>query len=153
VCSFDGTPTTALASATYTWKFGDGSTANGKVVSHTYAVSGTYNVTLTVTDANGTNAKVRSIVVAAVGNHAPAASFTWNCATGVTNQCMLSGSASTDDVGVVSYTWNWGNGRTESHVGSSAKNTWASSGTYNVTLTVTDGSGLTNSLTKSVIVK
>ena len=151
-CSFDGTTTTALTSATYAWNFGDGSTGSGKLVNHTYATSGTYNATLTVTDANGTNAKVSSIVVVAAVNRAPVASFTWNCATGVPNQCALSGSASTDDVAIVSYTWDWGNGRSESHVGSSAKNTWASSGTYNVTLKVTDGSGLTNSLTKAIVI-
>ena len=39
--------------ASYTWTFGDGSTAQGKVLSHTYTKGGTYDVTLTVTTASG----------------------------------------------------------------------------------------------------
>ena len=34
----------------YAWDFGDGGTASGAMVSHTYAVAGSYLVTLTVTD-------------------------------------------------------------------------------------------------------
>jgi hypothetical protein len=34
----------------YTWNFGDGHTASGKTVSHTFAKAGTFKVTLTVTD-------------------------------------------------------------------------------------------------------
>jgi PKD repeat protein len=40
---------------TYSWDFGDGQTANtaSKTLSHNYSVAGTYNVSLTVTDAYG----------------------------------------------------------------------------------------------------
>ena len=37
----------------YTWDFGDGKTASGKAVSHTYAAGGAYTVTLTLRDAAG----------------------------------------------------------------------------------------------------
>ena len=37
----------------YLWNFGDGSTAHGAVVSHTYHVNGTYTVELWVTDDDG----------------------------------------------------------------------------------------------------
>jgi len=50
----------------------------------------------------------------------------------------------------VSYKWTWGDGRSESHVGATAKKTYAVAGTYSVMLTVTDGSGQVNSVTKSV---
>jgi PKD repeat protein len=39
---------------TYNWNFGDGSTANGDTVVHVYEQEGTYTVTLTVTDSEGT---------------------------------------------------------------------------------------------------
>jgi PGF-CTERM protein len=37
----------------YTWDFGDGATATGKVVTHAYPEAGNYNVTLNVTDYYG----------------------------------------------------------------------------------------------------
>ncbi|RLC79204.1 MAG: hypothetical protein DRJ03_23935 [Chloroflexi bacterium] len=37
----------------YEWDFGDGSTANGSVVTHAYKKSGTFTVTLTLTDDDG----------------------------------------------------------------------------------------------------
>ncbi|MEP5759549.1 MAG: PKD domain-containing protein, partial [Litoreibacter sp.] len=41
------------ANATFIWDFGDGTTAEGVVVTHTYAQPGDYEVTLTVTHADG----------------------------------------------------------------------------------------------------
>jgi immune inhibitor A len=46
----DSTPREQL---TYAWDFGDGTTATGSSVRHKFAVAGTYNVKLTVTDADG----------------------------------------------------------------------------------------------------
>ena len=58
VCYGEPTVFTGHASganvANYDWDFGDGSDANGQNVNHTYAESGTYPVTLTVTAADGT---------------------------------------------------------------------------------------------------
>jgi len=41
------------ATSTFTWSFGDGTTATGQTVTHTYANEGGYNVDLSVTDVNG----------------------------------------------------------------------------------------------------
>ena len=63
-CSFDGSgsvdPDGSIT--TYVWDFGDGSRASGKTVSHVYAKSGSYTVTLTVTDNSGATATVSSAV-------------------------------------------------------------------------------------------
>lgn len=50
--------------ASYAWDFGDGSAAgDGKVVQHTFAVAGTYQVKLTVTDRKGQKGVVTRAVV------------------------------------------------------------------------------------------
>jgi hypothetical protein len=47
----------------YRWEFGDGSTSTSEAPSHTYGAAGTYNVTLTVTYADGAKAS-KTIAVA-----------------------------------------------------------------------------------------
>lgn len=42
----------------WSWSFGDGDTAKGEVVTHTYERAGTYTVKLTVTDSAGREASV-----------------------------------------------------------------------------------------------
>lgn len=57
--TFDGTGTLINANpegataVKYEWDFGDGETANGAEVTHTYTRTGTFKVTLTVTDSAG----------------------------------------------------------------------------------------------------
>lgn len=48
--TFDGSSSKGSSTITYSWDFGDGATANGKVVSHTYTKASTYTVKLTVKD-------------------------------------------------------------------------------------------------------
>ena len=68
--SFDGSASTDPdgSISQYSWALGDGATATGATVGHTYASSGTYRVTLTVTDARGATAtSSRAVAVAASG--------------------------------------------------------------------------------------
>jgi len=54
-CDFDGAASndTDGTIVSYQWNFGDGNSANGNSVSHTFAAAGDYTVTLTVTDNDG----------------------------------------------------------------------------------------------------
>ncbi|WP_448549873.1 PKD domain-containing protein [Thalassotalea fusca] len=66
VCSFDGSSSqdTDGTITSYQWNFGDGSSSTGINANHSYAASGTYNVSLTVTDNEGaTNVDSQSISV------------------------------------------------------------------------------------------
>ncbi|PSG96978.1 peptidase S8/S53 subtilisin kexin sedolisin [Thermoplasmatales archaeon SW_10_69_26] len=55
-CTFDASNATDADGnlTSYDWDLGDGTTATGEVVDHSYEAEGTYTVTLTVTDDEGT---------------------------------------------------------------------------------------------------
>jgi len=78
-------------------------------------------------------------------NNPPTASFTWNCTD---LACSFNASSSTDDNGIASYAWTFGDGATGSGVTTS--HTYASGGTRTVTLTVTDDGGLSDQDGQSV---
>jgi PKD repeat protein len=86
-------------------------------------------------------------MVAPPTNQPPVARFTRSC-NSTTRTCTFTGTNSTDDVGIVSYAWTFGDGT--SGTGATVSHTYAQGGTYQVTLTVTDGGGLTNALTKTL---
>ena len=160
-CTFDSSPSTNNGApiTERTWRFSDGQIAFNVVApTITFAQAGTYSVTLEIfgTNFNTEHAVLTQQVTVSAPppqNQPPTAAFTYTC-TGQTNphQCAFNASSSTDDHGIVSYTWQWGNGRSETHAGATARNTWAASGIYNVTLTVKDAGGLTNSTSQQVVV-
>jgi serine protease len=76
----------------------------------------------------------------------PVASFTYSC-NGLT--CTFQ-STSTDDHGIKSYEWDFGDGKSGS--GSKVDHTYASGGTFTVRLTVTDTANQKDTETKSVTV-
>jgi serine protease len=64
-CNFNASSSTDNAAITaYAWNFGDGKTASGAIVAHTFGAAGTYNVVLTVTDtAAQTDTETKSVSV------------------------------------------------------------------------------------------
>jgi subtilisin family serine protease len=80
-------------------------------------------------------------------NQAPVASFTYTC---INLACSFSAAGSSDaDGSIVSYGWAYGDGATGTGV--SAARTYASGGTYSVTLTVQDDDGATTSTSANVV--
>ena len=70
----------------YSWDFGDGSSGSGMTASHSYAVDGSYLVSLTVTDNSAATGKsTQTVVVPAADPNAPLAtdSFTRTLAAGL----------------------------------------------------------------------
>jgi PKD repeat protein len=119
----------------WSWDFGDGGSATESDPSHTYAAAGTYTVQLTVTDnGGGMDSTSRQVTVSAGGgNAAPVAAFTYSCNG---RDCSFDSSPSSDDVGIASYAWDFGDGASSS--AANPAHTYAANGTYAVTLVVMD---------------
>ncbi|NAS25877.1 PKD domain-containing protein [Herbidospora sp. NEAU-GS84] len=81
------------------------------------------------------------------GNQPPTASFTHSCTA---LSCAFTDGSTDSDGTVVSRGWNFGNGQTSTATNPAV--TYASAGTYAVSLTVTDNGGATNTTTKNVTV-
>jgi PKD repeat protein len=129
------------AIVSYLWDFGDGSSASGPMVTHTYAGGGQYTVTLTVND----NAGGRSIFSNAVSIAFPKPPVPIPVASPMSGTAPLtvsiSGQQSYDPDGSIAlYAWNFGDGA--SGQGPRTSHTYRASGTYSVTLTVTDSQGI-----------
>jgi hypothetical protein len=77
----------------------------------------------------------------------PTASLSFTCSA---LACNFNGSGSTDDHGIVSYAWSFGDAATGSGV--TASHSYSATGSYSVTLTVTDTDGLTSSVSQRVTV-
>lgn len=85
-------------------------------------------------------------------NAAPSASFSVSCQKG---SCSFDGSASNDDAGISSYRWNFGDGTSSAVASPYASHNYTQKGNYSVTvtLTVSDASGLTGTVAKTVQIK
>lgn len=141
--SFDASgssdPDAGVTIVSYSWNFGDGTTAIGQTSSHIYTQFGSYTVTLTVTNSLGLSTSSERQVT--VTDELPTASFvvtSANPARGV--PVRFDASASSDPDGTISsYVWSFGDGAGGS--GATPRHTYSRKGTYTVTLTVTDSSG------------
>ena len=143
-----------LSGASLVWTSSrDGQIGTGTSFTKTTLTAGTHTITLTAKDAQGaTGTATRTITIVAPTNQPPTASFTWSCGKGNSRQCSFDASGSTDDTGIATYAWSWGDGTSDTKTAATAKHQWSEKGTFNVTLTVTDRGGLTASVTKAVVV-
>ena len=131
----------SAAIVSYAWTFGDGGSGSGRTVSHTFGDAGNFNVTLTVTNDRGLTASTTQSVTVA-GGALPSAAFTFSPTQPRINESVFfNGAASTAGAGhsITSYRWDFGDGSTGTGV--STSHTYAVSGNYTVSLTVTDEAG------------
>ncbi|SFR48377.1 PKD repeat-containing protein [Robiginitalea myxolifaciens] len=140
----------------YYWDFGTNDPSSAKNPSRTFTEAGEYSVTLTVTDAEGlTSTDNLTITVtgsSSTNNQSPVARISANPTSGPAPLTVsFDATASTDDSGIVSYSWDFGN--TETGNGQTTQNTFNTPGTYTTTLTVTDDQGVTGTATISITVE
>lgn len=144
--TFDGAATTHADGSieSFTWDFGDENSATGEQVTHTFATSGSYTVSLTVTDTAGfTDTSTATVEVA---NQAPVA------VTSVSPDDAEPGETLTFDARdsfdpdgfLTSFEWDFGDG--ESATGDVVTHSYETAGTYTATLTVTDDEGGTDTV-------
>jgi PKD repeat protein len=125
---------------TYAWNFGDNGTGTGVNPTHTYATSGTYTVSLTVT--NTSNLSATATNKATIASDVPTANAGGPYTGTVGIAVSFNGSGSSDPQGeTLTYVWSFG----ESGMGTgvSPTYTFATPGTYTITLAVTNTSKLT----------
>lgn len=120
----------------YMWNFGDGNSAEGSCVSHTYEKAGTYKATLVVNDGTNAACNMDSASINVILSKAPQANAGNDVKECVGGTIRFDGSASVVD-GPADYTWDFGDGT--SAKGVSATHNYAKGGKYYATLTVDNG--------------
>lgn len=138
---------------TYAWDFGDGAMSEGMSPSHVYEGEGTFTVSLTVNDGLLDSPIATTTVEIAIplANRAPTADAggPYTATTGLA--LRLDGSASSDPDGdVLTYAWDFGDG--SSGDGATPTHTYATAGSYTVSLVVSDAEFPSEAATATVAV-
>lgn len=151
IAEFSGSPTTITvgqavtftdlssnAPITWSWNFGDGNGSNQQNPTHTYSTAGTYPVSLTVSNPAGSDTETKSAYI--LVNAAPtglAADFTASPVSGPPGTTVTFTDTTTGGT-PTTWAWDFGNGQTATTQGPHTI-TYNQSGSYDVTLTVGDG--------------
>ena len=149
-CTFDGTGSADSDGAvqSYEWTFGDGDEAGSATPQKDFLATGTYDVTLTVTDDGGLSNSVTHQVSVIKPNVPPTAAFTTTCEY---LDCDFDGTTSSDSDGTVDdYAWDFGDG--ETGTGSTPNHVYENPGTYTTTLVVTDNEAATDDASSTQVV-
>jgi PKD repeat protein len=130
----------------WSWTFGDGGTSTAQNPLHQYTVAGTYTVSLTVTNSNGTNTLTKTDYITV--RPWVTASFTTDKSSG--NYPLTVAFTDTSTGSPVPSSWEWNFGDSPSNVTmQSPSHTFTSAGIYTVMLTV--GNGVNTSTTTTII--
>jgi len=150
--------TASMPINSFTWDFGDNSTAVGQLVTHMYTSSGNYSVRLNVTDVQGLwDIAEKQIQIGQPLS--PEAAFTASPevvqigkAVEFNASSSLPGWNGTDTMPIVEYDWSFGDDNATSTNDSMIVHSFAFPGTFNVTLTIFDLNGMNSSCSKWILV-
>jgi PKD repeat protein len=153
--AFDGTASSDPDGEplTYSWDFGDGSTtSSASTPSHVFAAGGTYVVSLTVTDPHGAS-DTATVAAAVTGANRPPTANAGGPYSGEAGVVIpIDGSGSSDPDGTsLAYSWDFGDG-TPAGDGVKPPHAYTTTGTFTVTLTVTDPGGLSSTASTTATV-
>ena len=156
--TFDGSRSQAgsLPIARFNWDMGDGTALNGPTVKYTYNQPGSFTVTLTVTDQAGqsdTTTKtvqvnpVVEVVPPTAVIEGPAAAFVGDSVT------FSAAGSQQGTAAIANYQWQSGDGNDTGLIPSNSFTTvYSQPGTYYVTVTVADSSGLSDSASMAITI-
>ncbi|MFA7694156.1 MAG: PKD domain-containing protein [Methanoregula sp.] len=137
----------------WTWLFGDSGTSTSQNPTHTYTTTGTYTVTLIATNSAGSDTLTKTgYITATKASSVPGVAFVANVTSGSVPLSVQFLDSSTNSP--TAWLWSFGDGGTS--ILSNPVHTYATDGTYTVTLTATNSAGSntiskTNSITASKV--
>ena len=139
----------------YRWDFGDDSPIRESVdltdLNHVYEDDGTYTITLTVSDDDGSAQGTLQVEVANVDPTITALTGPPDFMGAEGERLDFSSMATDPGDDTLTYTWSWDDG-TSNTVSQNPFHTYADDGTYTVTLTVTDEDGGRRVRTEEVVI-
>ncbi|HXW67262.1 MAG TPA: PKD domain-containing protein [Thermoplasmata archaeon] len=118
------------------WSFGDGGSSSVLSPTHTFHQAGIYSVNLTISDLVGESGTAATAVYV---NPSPAVSITVGPASPTAGSAAEFVATVSGGTAPFTYTWSLGDGATASSM--SVAHSYASSGSYAVTVTVVDAAG------------
>ena len=143
IVSFTNNTTGATS---YSWSFGDGNTSTDANPTHTYAMDGTYDVVLNVTNDCGTVMAMSTVTITTAPTVAFTSDNTTGCAPLTVNFSDLSSS------NVNSWSWDMPGATPATSTDQNPSVTYDTPGTYDVSLTATNASGNYTVTTMAMIV-
>ena len=150
VAAFTGSPTSGTVPLTVTftdqssgsptswsWSFGDGGTSTAQNPVYTYNSTGTYTVSLTATNAVGSDGETKTGYITVNACNAPVAAFVGSPTTGAAPLTVTFTDQSTNSP--TSWSWTFGDGGIST--AQSPSHAYSTAGTYTVSLTAANGCG------------
>jgi PKD repeat protein len=137
---------TTIEGTTYSWDFGDGTTSSMESPSHTYTDEGMFTVVLSATNTCGTTTSSLTLEI----NALPTAGFNSNSTTGCGPLTVEFNNASSSNV--TDWSWTFDGGTPATSTEENPTVTYATSGSYPVSLTVTSPAGMDESTIENFVV-
>jgi PKD repeat protein len=139
--SFAGLGKKGVGPYTYHWDFGDGGSDDGQFPNHIYQQGGAFTVTVTVTDTLAQTASDSHLVINISTGTGISAAAQSSATSGKVPFAVDFTAMAQGGTPAYSYTWNFGDGASETTSNTVIRHTYTTAGTYTAVLTAKDAVG------------